>query len=145
MNGAPVPVERGATELRLDDFVVTAAMGFETGASYEFSVEAAPEEGNPLAFQPRFLSLWYPKDWVWGGMRQDIFSVGRPAGLKEYREKVLSVEDLERSRSVVVTAIERIKGGHFEPAPRELPGTCVTRFGSCPHAAVCPYGGARPE
>ena len=103
------------------------------------------EEGKPLAFQPRFLSLWYPKDWVWGGMRQDIFSVGRPAGLKEYREKPLTSEDLERSRAVVVTAIERIKAGHFEPAPRELPGTCVTRFGSCPHAAICSYGGAPPE
>ncbi len=103
------------------------------------------DEGKPLAFQPRFLSLWYPKDWVWGGMRQDIFSVGRPAGLKEYREKPLTSEDLERSRSVVVTAIERIKGGHFEPAPREIAGTCVTRFGTCPHAAVCPYGGAPPE
>ncbi len=103
--------------------------------------DGVDEEGNPLGFQPRFLSLWYPKDWVWGGMRQDIFSVGRPAGLKEYREKVLTTEDLERSRSVVVTAIERIKGGHFEPAPRELAGTCVTRYGTCPHAAVCPYGG----
>ena len=103
------------------------------------------EDGNPLGFQPRFLSLWYPKDWVWGGMRQDIFSVGRPAGLKEYREKPLTDEDLQRSRSVVVRAIERIKEGHFEPAPRELPGTCVTRFGTCLHAAVCPYGGAPPE
>jgi ATP-dependent DNA helicase UvrD/PcrA len=107
--------------------------------------DGVDEEGKPLGFQPRFLSLWYPKDWVWGGMRQDIFSVGRPAGLKEYREKLLTPEDLERSRSVVVTAIERIKGGHFEPAPRELAGTCVTRFGTCPHAAVCPYGGAPPE
>jgi ATP-dependent DNA helicase UvrD/PcrA len=103
------------------------------------------DEGNPLGFQPRFLSLWYPKDWVWGGMRQDIFSVGRPAGLKDYREKPLSAEDLERSRAIVLRAIERIKGGHFEPAPRELAGTCVTRFGTCPHAAVCPYGGAPPE
>jgi len=103
------------------------------------------DEGKPLGFQPRFLSLWYPKDWVWGGMRQDIFSVGRPAGLKEYREKPLTTEDLERSRAVVMNAIERIKGGHFEPAPRELPGTCVTRFGSCPHAAICSYGGAPPE
>jgi DNA helicase-2/ATP-dependent DNA helicase PcrA len=103
------------------------------------------EEGKPLALKPRFLSLWYPKDWVWGGMRQDIFSVGRPAGLKEYREKPLTVEDLERSRGVVVTAIERIKAGHFEPAPREIAGTCVTRFGTCPHTAVCPYGGAPPE
>ncbi|TMC50850.1 MAG: ATP-dependent helicase [Chloroflexi bacterium] len=107
--------------------------------------EGLDEEGNPLGFQPRFLSLWYPKDWVWGGMRQDIFSVGRPAGLKDYREKPLSVDDLERGRAVVVTAIERIKAGHFEPAPREIAGTCVTRFGTCPHASVCPYGGAPPE
>ena len=107
--------------------------------------DGVDEEGKPLGFQPRFLSLWYPKDWVWGGMRQDIFSIGRPAGLKEYREKPLTAEDLERSRAVVVTAIERIKAGHFEPAPRELPGTCVTRFGTCPHSAVCPYGGAPPE
>src|SRR5205814_775621 len=107
--------------------------------------DGVDDEGNPLGFQPRFLSLWYPKDWVWGGMRQDIFSIGRPAGLKEYREKPLTAEDLERSRAVVVTAIERIKAGHFEPAPRELPGTCVTRFGTCPHSAVCPYGGAPPE
>jgi ATP-dependent exoDNAse (exonuclease V) beta subunit len=103
------------------------------------------DEGRPLGFQPRFLSLWYPKDWVWGGMRQDIFSVGRPAGLKEYRERPLTEEDLERSRQVVVNAIERIKGGHFEPAPREIPGTCVTRYGTCPHAAICSYGGAPPE
>jgi DNA helicase-2/ATP-dependent DNA helicase PcrA len=107
--------------------------------------DGVDEEGKPLGFTPRFLSLWYPKDWVWGGMRQDIFSVGRPAGLKEYREKALSTEDLERSRGIVLHAIERIRGGHFEPAPRELPGTCVTRFGSCPHAAVCPHGGAPPE
>jgi hypothetical protein len=103
------------------------------------------DDGKPLGFQPRFLSLWYPKDWVWGGMRQDIFSVGRPAGLKEYREKPLSAEDLERSQEVVKQAMAGIKAGHFEPAPRELPGTCVTRFGSCPHAAICPFGGAPPE
>jgi len=103
------------------------------------------EEGKPLGFQPRFLSLWYPKDWVWGGMRQDIFSVGRPAGLKEYREKPLTADDLERGKAVVLEAIKGIRTGHFEPAPRELPGTCITRFGSCPHAAVCPFGGAPPE
>lgn len=107
--------------------------------------DGVDEEGNPLGFTPRFLSLWYPKDWVWGGMRQDIFSVGRPAGLKEYREKPLTAEDLERSRAIVGEAVNRIKQGHFEPAPRDLPGTCVTRFGSCPHAAVCSYGGAPPE
>ena len=103
------------------------------------------DEGKPLGFQPRFLSLWYPKDWVWGSMRQDIFTVGRPAGLKEYREKVLDAGDLERSRDTVMQAISRIKAGHFEPAPRDLAGTCITRFSSCPHAAICPYGGAPPE
>jgi DNA helicase II / ATP-dependent DNA helicase PcrA len=103
------------------------------------------DEGKALGFQPRFLSLWYPKDWVWRDMRQDIFAVGQPAGLKEYREKALTVEDLERSRAVVMQAIAGIKGGHFEPGPRDLAGTCVTRFGSCPHAAICPYGGAPPE
>src|SRR6185312_5353001 len=103
------------------------------------------DEGNALAFQPRFLSLWYPKDWVWGGMRQDIFTVGRPAGLKEYLEKPLSEADLEHSREVVLDAVRKIKAGHFEPAPRELAGTCITRFGSCPHAAICTYGGAPPE
>lgn len=107
--------------------------------------DGVDEEGKPLGFQPRFLSLWYPKDWVWGGMRQDIFSVGRTAGLKEYRERLLTTEDLDRSRAIVVQAMGRIKAGHFEPAPRELAGTCVTRFGGCPHAAVCPYGGAPPE
>jgi DNA helicase-2/ATP-dependent DNA helicase PcrA len=107
--------------------------------------EGVDEEGKPLGFQPRFLSLWYPKEWVWRDMRQVIFSVGRAAGLKEYREKLLTAEDLDRSRTIVVDAISRIKAGHFEPAPRELAGTCVTRFGSCPHAAVCPYGGAPPE
>jgi DNA helicase II / ATP-dependent DNA helicase PcrA len=103
------------------------------------------DEGKALGFQPRFLSLWYPKDWVWRDMRQDIFAVGQPAGLKEYREKALSAEDLDRSRAVVMQAIAGIKGGHFEPGPRDLAGTCVTRFGSCPHAAICPYGGAPPE
>jgi len=103
------------------------------------------DEGKPLGFRPRFLSLWYPKDWVWGSMRQDIFTVGRPAGLKEYREKVLEPADLERSRDIVLQAINRIKAGHFEPAPRDLAGTCITRFSSCPHSAICPYGGAPSE
>ena len=103
------------------------------------------DDGKPLGFRPRFLSLWYPKDWVWRDMRQDIFSVGRPAGLKEYREKPLTTEDLERSRATVMQAIGRIREGHFEPNPRELAGTCVTRFGGCPHAAICAYGGAPPE
>src|SRR5438445_561164 len=93
------------------------------------------DEGKPLGFQPRFLSRWYPKAWVWGSMRQAPFTGGRPAGLKEYREKVLEPADLERSRDIVLQAITRIKGGHFEPAPRDLARTCISRFSSCPHSA----------
>ena len=103
------------------------------------------DEGKPLGFQPRFLSLWYPKDWVWGGMRQDIFSVGRPAGLKEYREKPLTDEDLERSRAVVVTAIERHQGGPLRARAARARGHLRDPLRSCPHAAICPYGGAPPE
>jgi hypothetical protein len=38
-----VPAERGAKDLRLDDFVVTETMGFQRGATYEITVEPAPE------------------------------------------------------------------------------------------------------
>jgi len=38
-----VPAERGAKELRLDDFVVTETMGFQRNATYEIAIEAAPE------------------------------------------------------------------------------------------------------
>ena len=103
------------------------------------------EEGKPLGYRPRFLSLWYPKEWVWGSIREVIFSVGRPAGLKEYRERLLSDEELEHSREVVMRAIAGIKAGHFEPSPRDLAGTCVSRFSSCPHSVICPYGGQPPE
>jgi hypothetical protein len=41
-----VPGERGLKELRLDDFVVTETMGFHRGASYEITIEAAPETGG---------------------------------------------------------------------------------------------------
>jgi len=44
-----VPVGRGDREIRLDDFVVTEAMGFERGASYEMRLEAPPEEGGAAA------------------------------------------------------------------------------------------------
>lgn len=40
-----VPVERGERELRLDDFVVTPAMGFAPGGSYEFAIEAPGDAG----------------------------------------------------------------------------------------------------
>ncbi len=103
------------------------------------------DEGKPLGYRPRFLSLWYPKEWVWGSIREVIFSVGKPAGMKEYRERLLSDEDLEHSREVVLKAINGIKAGRFEPAPRDLAGTCISRFSSCPHSAICPYGGQPPE
>jgi hypothetical protein len=41
-----VPTDRGAKEVRLDDFVVTEAMGFRRGASYSITIEAAPETGG---------------------------------------------------------------------------------------------------
>lgn len=44
-----LPVERGAKELRLDDFVVTEAEGFVRGSSYEISVEPPREEGVAAA------------------------------------------------------------------------------------------------
>ena len=103
------------------------------------------DEGKPLGYKPRFLSLWYPKEWVWGSIRAVMFTVGKPAGQKEYLERQLTDEDLDRSRSVVMQAITSIKGGHFEPAPRDLAGTCVSRFSSCPHSTICPYGGQPPE
>jgi len=103
------------------------------------------DDGVPLGFKPRFLSLWYPKEWVWGSIREVIFSVGQPAGLKEYRERLLTDDDLERSRAVVMEAIAGIRAGRFEPAPRDLAGTCVSRFSSCPHSSICPYGGQPPE
>ncbi len=40
-----LPVERGDRELRLDDFVVTEAMGFARDVSYQFAVEAPGDAG----------------------------------------------------------------------------------------------------
>jgi hypothetical protein len=40
-----VPVERGEKELRMDDFVVTPAMGFAPGGSYELAIEAPGDGG----------------------------------------------------------------------------------------------------
>jgi hypothetical protein len=44
-----VPAERGDKELRLDDLVVTEAMGFQKGTSYEITIEAAPDTGGGVA------------------------------------------------------------------------------------------------
>ena len=44
-----VPIERGQKELRMDDFVVTTGMGFETGGRYELALEAPPDDGTPAS------------------------------------------------------------------------------------------------
>ncbi|MBO0683478.1 MAG: ATP-dependent helicase [Candidatus Dormibacteraeota bacterium] len=103
------------------------------------------EEGRPIALEPRFLSLWYPKDMVYGQMRQVLFTLGEPpAGLREWLQRTVGPEDLERGRRAVLEAIGRIRDGDFAPAPRNLVGTCLSWFG-CPHAAICPYGGTPVE
>src|SRR4051812_28655672 len=40
-----VPIQPGAKELRMDDFVVTTGMGFASGRSYQLVFEAPPDEG----------------------------------------------------------------------------------------------------
>ncbi len=99
------------------------------------------EDGEPIALQPRWLSLWFPKEWRYGSMRQVLFAVGDPApGVREWVQKPLERDDLERGQEVVTTAIERIRSGDFAPRPRDVVGTCLSYFG-CPHAAICPFGG----
>ncbi len=103
--------------------------------------EGLDENGEPIGLQPRWLSLWYPKEWVYGQMRQVLFAVGDPApGVREWVQRELAPEDLERSREVVAAAIAGIKEGRFAPAPRDVAGTCRSFFG-CPHASICPFGG----
>jgi DNA helicase II / ATP-dependent DNA helicase PcrA len=106
--------------------------------------EGVDDEGRPLGLQPRFLSLWYPKDTVFGSMRQVLFAVGVAApGVREWMQRTVAPEDVERGRAAAVEAIHRIRAGDFAPAPRASVGTCLSWFG-CPHAQVCPYGG-QPE
>ncbi len=103
--------------------------------------EGVGEDGEPIALQPRWLSLWFPKEWKYGSMRQVLFAVGEPApGVRDWVQKALEPEDLQRSQAVVTGAIERIRSGDFAPRPRDVVGTCLSYFG-CPHAAICPYGG----
>ena len=107
--------------------------------------EGVDEEGRPIGLQPRFLSLWYPKDTVFGSMRQVLFAVGATApGVRDWMQRAVGQDDVERGRSVAVEAIRRIRAGDFAPAPRASVGTCLSWFG-CPHAQVCPYGGQPPE
>jgi hypothetical protein len=107
--------------------------------------DGVDEEGQPIALRPRFLSLWYPKDTVFGNMRQVLFPLGEPApGVRDWMQRAVSEEDLERGRTVATNAIRRILSGDFAPAPRVAVGTCLSWFG-CPHAQVCPYGGQPAE
>jgi DNA helicase II / ATP-dependent DNA helicase PcrA len=107
--------------------------------------EGVDEEGAPIGLQPRFLSLWYPKDTVFGSMRQVLFPLGGPAtGVREWMQRAVSDDDLARARAIAANAIRRIRAGDFAPAPRAIVGTCLTWFG-CPHAQVCPYGGQPVE
>jgi hypothetical protein len=103
--------------------------------------DALDDEGRPIGLQPRWLSLWFPKEWRYGSMRQVLFAVGDPApGVREWVQKALAPDDLERGREAVAGAIRRIREGDFAPRPRDVVGTCRSYFG-CPHAAICPYGG----
>jgi len=107
--------------------------------------EGVDEEGRPIALRPRFLSLWYPKDTVFGHMRQVLFAVGVAApGVREWMQRTVGEEDVERGRTIAVDAIRRIRDGDFAPAPRATIGTCLSWFG-CPHAQVCPFGGQPVE
>jgi superfamily I DNA/RNA helicase/RecB family exonuclease len=103
------------------------------------------EEGRPLDLNPRYLSLWYPKDTWRGRMRQVLFAVGEPAqGVPDGMQRTVTPGDLQRGRTVVAEAVSRIRVGDFAPAPRDAIGTCLSWFG-CPHAAICPYGGQPVE
>jgi DNA helicase II / ATP-dependent DNA helicase PcrA len=107
--------------------------------------EGVDEEGRAIGLQPRFLSLWYPKDTVFGSMRQVLFAIGETApGVREWMQRAVRSDDVERGRGTAVEAIRRIRAGDFAPAPRATIGTCLSWFG-CPHAQVCPYGGQPPE
>ena len=107
--------------------------------------EGVDEEGKPIALRPRFLSLWYPKDTVFGSMRQVLFAVGDAApGVREWMQRTVGQADVERGRATAIQAIGRIREGDFAPAPKATIGTCLSWFG-CPHAQVCPFGGQPAE
>jgi len=76
-------------------------------------------------------------------MRQDIFSVGRPAGLKEYREKPQTFEP-EPAGASSSQAIEAHQAG-IRTGPARDPGDMRDALRHVPTYAVCPYGGAPPE
>ncbi|MGH7920986.1 MAG: PD-(D/E)XK nuclease family protein, partial [Candidatus Dormibacteraceae bacterium] len=108
--------------------------------------EGADETGAPLGLRPGLLSVWFPKDWVYGAVRQSLFPLGHEAlGVKKAVQHPITEDDIARGRSIAAAAIRHIKDGDFEPRPRpDLPGSCLSYFG-CPHQAICPFGGSAPE
>ena len=64
--------------------------------------------------------------------------------VRDWMQRAVTGEDLDRGRAAAATAVRRIRAGDFAPAPRATVGTCLSRFG-CPHAQVCSYGGQPPE
>lgn len=112
---------------------------------YLACMRGCDEEGRPLALEPRFLSLWYPKEAPRGRMRQVLFTLGEPLPqLDSWSQHRLAREDVERALAVAAEAIRRIRAGDFAPAPRQAVGTCLSWFG-CPHSAICPFGGSPGE
>ena len=106
--------------------------------------EGVDEEGRPLDLEPRMLSLWFPKDWVWNSMRQTLFTLNEPVTGKEWLERRITPEELARGRELVTSTVARIRAGDFSPRPRPVPGTCL-HFTGCPQAAVCPFAGTPAE
>lgn len=108
--------------------------------------EGKDEEGRALGLEPRYLSLWYPKDVVYNSIRQSLFPVGDPTpGVPERAQHPISEADLQRGRDRVTEAIRRIRAGDFTPEPRaDVIGTCTSWFG-CPHQSVCPFGGTNRD
>jgi ATP-dependent exoDNAse (exonuclease V) beta subunit len=128
-----------------DDYFGPALGDVQLVMYYLACRDGLDEDGRPIGLRPRFLSLWYPKDTVFGSMRQVLFPVGSPApGVREWMQRAVTEEDVERGRAIAVQAIHRIQAGDFAPAPRAAIGTCLSWFG-CPHAQVCPYGGQPAE
>ena len=103
--------------------------------------EGVDTEGQPLALLPRYLSIWFPKDWVYSSMRQALFTLEEPVTGKEWLERKITPDELEHGRELVGKAVAGIRAGDFSPRPRQVPGTCLS-FTGCPQAAVCPFAGA---
>jgi hypothetical protein len=106
--------------------------------------DGVDEDGRPLGLEPRLLSLWFPKDWVYGSIRQALFTLGESVTGKEWLERTIGPDELDRSRRLVTETVASIRAGDFAPRPRPVPGTCL-HFTGCPQAAVCPFAGTPAE